>query len=339
VRPAASKDHSLAGEPALWQQPRNRNLILSLNWQNILPDFGQGPDEIIGNMVMASLSVAGRSAVVVPKAGLHRWPATAPRAADTAGSSRGRRISAPISRIREHVTRPPQPGVPSRGGRRHRASVVAHAVAGALRVTIDRGEGFNSRQLFAGIEINAPAEVVWQALTNYAGLQEFIPGLKENTVVEKRSDGALLRQVGQEDLALGVKFTASVLLDIKEHRRGMPASMASADEDGKVALPVPQSWGGVHASNYMDITFELVDGDFKVFNGVWRMSPGATGPSSSRLSYTVLVQPSPWLPVRLVEGRVSGEIANNLKAVRAYAERKHKEAKSSQVAAASMAME
>eukprot|EP00873_Tetraselmis_striata_P006956 jgi/Tetstr1/427220/TSEL_017408.t1 len=230
-------------------------------------------------------------------------------------------------------------GVPSRGGRRHRASVVAHAVAGALRVTIDRGEGFNSRQLFAGIEINAPAEVVWQALTNYAGLQEFIPGLKENTVVEKRSDGALLRQVGQEDLALGVKFTASVLLDIKEHRRGMPASMASADEDGKVALPVPQSWGGVHASNYMDITFELVDGDFKVFNGVWRMSPGATGPSSSRLSYTVLVQPSPWLPVRLVEGRVSGEIANNLKAVRAYAERKHKEAKSSQVAAASMAME
>lgn len=44
----------------------------------------------------------------------------------------------------------------------------------------------------------------------------------------------------------------------------MPASMASADEDGKVALPVPQSWGGVHASNYMDITFELVDGDFKV---------------------------------------------------------------------------
>lgn len=211
MRPAASKDHSLAGAPALWQQPRNSNLILSLNWQNILPDFGQGPDEIIGNMVMASLSVAGRSAVVVPKAGLHRWPATAPRAADTAGSSRGRRISAPISRSRAHVTRPPQPGVPSRGGRRHRASVVAHAVAGALRVTIDRGEGFNSRlraliyhptslpafrsdlvrsrydpthemlvctprQLFAGIEINAPAEVVWQALTNYAGLQEFIPG-------------------------------------------------------------------------------------------------------------------------------------------------------------------
>jgi len=206
--------------------------------------------------------------------------------------------------------------------------VVTRAAAGALSVSIDKGNGFNSRQLFAGIEINAPAEVVWNALTSYATLQEFIPGLKENTVVEERPRGVLLRQVGQEDLALGVKFTASVLLDIQEYPRGMPTSKTVANGSGKIALPVPKSWDSVPSSCHKDITFELVKGDFQVFNGVWRISPGAAGPSSSRLSYSVMVQPSPWLPVRLVEGRVSGEIGNNLKAVRAFAERKHKAAQS-----------
>jgi hypothetical protein len=39
-----------------------------------------------------------------------------------------------------------------------------------------------------------------------------------------------------------------------------------------------------------------------------------------RLSYAVYVQPQPWLPVALVQGRIEREIMANLRAVAAYAE-------------------
>ena len=36
---------------------------------------------------------------------------------------------------------------------------------------------WNSRKLFASISIQAPVETVWGALTDYEGLQNFIPSL------------------------------------------------------------------------------------------------------------------------------------------------------------------
>ena len=53
----------------------------------------------------------------------------------------------------------------------------------------------NSRILVAGVEVQAPVEVVWGCLTDYDRLQEFVPGLAENECLEDRSEGALLRQV------------------------------------------------------------------------------------------------------------------------------------------------
>ena len=37
----------------------------------------------------------------------------------------------------------------------------------------------NGRCLFAGVDITAPPDVVWQALTDYDGLDSFIPGVRE----------------------------------------------------------------------------------------------------------------------------------------------------------------
>ena len=34
----------------------------------------------------------------------------------------------------------------------------------------------NARRLYAGVDIAAPIETVWQALTDYDGLADFIPG-------------------------------------------------------------------------------------------------------------------------------------------------------------------
>ena len=41
---------------------------------------------------------------------------------------------------------------------------------------IDKGHR-NSRRLYANVEIAAPLQVVWEALTAYEGLGTFIPGL------------------------------------------------------------------------------------------------------------------------------------------------------------------
>ena len=86
---------------------------------------------------------------------------------------------------------------------------------------------WNSRKLFASINIGAPVETVWGALTDYDGLHNFIPSLvvstmdgdvnfkllsilwlilrtylspmdfnQENKCLERRANGALIRQVG-----------------------------------------------------------------------------------------------------------------------------------------------
>ncbi len=84
-----------------------------------------------------------------------------------------------------------------------------------------------------------PTQVVWQALTDYDGLADFIPGLTENTCLEKRANGARLRQVGAQDVAMGVKFSARVVLDIHEFIAGAPTGLCS-EEHNENKFPLPR---------------------------------------------------------------------------------------------------
>jgi hypothetical protein len=53
---------------------------------------------------------------------------------------------------------------------------------------------------------------------------------------------------------------------------------------------------------------------------------GAAGSSgSTTLMYSLFVRPHPWLPVKLIEDRISTEVVNNLNAVRQHTERVHKQ--------------
>ena len=58
----------------------------------------------------------------------------------------------------------------------------------------------------------------------------------------------------------------------------------------------------------------------QVFQGVWRMQPEAAGGTGTWLSYALHVKPPPWMPVRLIQGRIESEIAGNLQAVKAHSE-------------------
>ncbi|KAK9804217.1 hypothetical protein WJX72_001629 [[Myrmecia] bisecta] len=193
----------------------------------------------------------------------------------------------------------------------------------------------NSRRLYAGIDIAAPVELVWGALTDYDGLGTFIPGLAENRCLERRPAGAKLLQVGEQDLAFGTKFRARVVLDIREHERGIPAALlhgsrsnghsergsGGESSNGREESSFPEPRSPLNGAPARDISFAMVDGDFQAFQGVWRMQQGKAGSNSTRLSYALFVRPQIWMPIRLIQGRIEGEIANNLGAVRKHSER------------------
>lgn len=52
-------------------------------------------------------------------------------------------------------------------------------------------------------------------LSDKIWIMEGCPGLTENRCLERRPQGAKLYQVGQQEIALGAKFRATVILDIQ----------------------------------------------------------------------------------------------------------------------------
>ncbi len=49
---------------------------------------------------------------------------------------------------------------------------------------------------------------------------------------------------------------------------------------------------------------------------------GGSSPAA-RLAYALYVRPQAWLPVRLIQSRIEGEVIANLRAVQQHAERLH----------------
>ena len=131
-----------------------------------------------------------------------------------------------------------------------------------------------TRALFAGVNIDTPCEVVWRCLTGYDDLGTFIPSLAVNRclqvcasswrkrptrgveahcgpdghplgatgrvrrVAQKFSNGCRLEQVGEQDVALGAKFKARVVLSIHEYEGGVPKSQLAEDKE---PFPLPRS--------------------------------------------------------------------------------------------------
>ena len=142
-----------------------------------------------------------------------------------------------------------------------------------VEVTVEKA-GPNSRRVYAAIDIGAPVAVVWDALTDYDGLGNFIPGaplpamclqscvyehdtnglswlncnplrprsvhplrrgcagLAENRCLERSDGRAKLLQVGEQDVAMGFKFKARVVLDIGEHMHGVRPQLLSDEKVG-----------------------------------------------------------------------------------------------------------
>ena len=148
------------------------------------------------------------------------------------------------------------------------------------------------RLLTAQIDIPATVERVWQTLTDYEQLADFIPNLAESRRIEHPAGGIRLEQIGSQSL-LKFKFCARVVLDMVEqfpHR----------------------------------LLFEMVEGDFKTFKGAWELEPspktadGVGVSAGTQLTYSLTVCPSRLIPVRVIEQRLGNNLCDNLKAIRQH---------------------
>lgn len=169
--------------------------------------------------------------------------------------------------------------------------------------------GENARRITCRIGVDASLQSVWNVLTDYERLADFIPGLAVCQLLEKNGNHARLFQIGQQNLAFGVKFNAKGIVDCYE-----------------------KDLESVPFGHRRDIEFKMIEGDFQVFEGKWSIeerdneSKDATITSVEQdfqtfLSYVVDVKPKLWLPVGLVEGRLCREIRLNLVCIKQQAQK------------------
>jgi ribosome-associated toxin RatA of RatAB toxin-antitoxin module len=141
------------------------------------------------------------------------------------------------------------------------------------------------RRLTACIDIPAPVAQVWEVLTNYEALAEFIPNLAKSKLIDHPSGGIRLEQVGNQKV-LRLNFSARVVLDLEEY--------------------CPHT-----------IKFQMVEGDFKSFAGSWNLENiDSSASSQTHLCYILEVLPKRTMPVGLIESRIRKDLPVNLLAIR-----------------------
>lgn len=140
------------------------------------------------------------------------------------------------------------------------------------------------RQITAKIQIPQSVEQVWQVLTDYEALADFIPNLAKSRRLEHPQGGIRLEQVGTQRL-LRFNFSARVVLDLEEK--------------------FPH-----------EIKFDMVEGDLKAYAGKWLLEPCLLDEGATNLCYSVFVWPKRTMPIAIVERRLRTDLQLNLIAIR-----------------------
>jgi ribosome-associated toxin RatA of RatAB toxin-antitoxin module len=140
------------------------------------------------------------------------------------------------------------------------------------------------RRIVASTDIPFPLEQVWQVLTDYDRLADFIPNLTVSQRIQHPQGGIRLEQVGAQCF-LNMKFCARVVLDMLE------------------TFP-------------RELKFSMVEGDFRQFEGQWRLDPLTLDRGGgTQLSYDLIVLPPRAMPAGLIERHICRDLSQNLQAV------------------------
>ncbi|MGB7248223.1 MAG: SRPBCC family protein [Phormidesmis sp.] len=139
------------------------------------------------------------------------------------------------------------------------------------------------QRILASVIIPQPIEQVWQVITDYDHLADFVPNLTSSKRLPDAEGRIRLEQIGAQCF-LKVKFCARVVLEMTES--------------------FPNELG-----------FTMKEGDFKSFSGAWKLQP--TGDAQrTHLSYDLLVKPPRAMPAALIERHLCNNLMANLLAIR-----------------------
>jgi hypothetical protein len=137
------------------------------------------------------------------------------------------------------------------------------AGAAAAAIELDAQLQGNAVAVAASARLNVPYAVIWQTLTDYNHLAEFVPGMTASHVVERHGNAVLVGQTG----ASGILFFVYPM-DV----------VVVADEDP------PQT-----------IVMRLHSGNLRQFAGVYSIEPAAA-PDQYVLRWDGVVEPDIMLP-------------------------------------------
>lgn len=144
------------------------------------------------------------------------------------------------------------------------------------------------RRLAVQLRLAADPQWLWSVLTDYDNLDRFIPNLASSRQIWRRANRVAVEQVGTQQFC-GLRFSARVSLELEEDRAA-----------GR-------------------LSFRMLDGDFRCFQGYWLLGADAT---SSWLLYDLTVQGKPGMPIGLIEQRLQEDLANNVRGVQREAMRR-----------------
>ncbi len=150
-----------------------------------------------------------------------------------------------------------------------------------IEQTIEKLE-HGTRRLAAQLRTPIKVDFLWSVLTDYNHLSEFIPNLSKSKLVSRSGNRVVLDQVGCQKL-IGINFSAHVQIELTEDSEN----------------------GTLH--------FQLLKGDFRRFEGLWRMKSIAG--KGTCLFYELTVQGCVGMPVSLIETRLKDDLTANLLSV------------------------
>jgi len=140
-----------------------------------------------------------------------------------------------------------------------------------------------TRRLAALLRTPLSIDSIWNVLTDYDHLDEHIPNLASSKIISREGNCVRLQQVGSQKL-MGLRFSAQVQLELIEKR--------------ELGL----------------LEFNLIKGDFRRFEGSWKMTEFNNGKGTCLL-YALTVQGCLGMPVSLIEQRLREDLKTNLLAV------------------------
>ncbi|KAF7129644.1 hypothetical protein RHSIM_Rhsim10G0129800 [Rhododendron simsii] len=152
---------------------------------------------------------------------------------------------------------------------------------------------WRERRVQGQILVNADIGSVWNALTDYERLADFIPNLVSSGRIPCPHPGSIWLEQRGLQRALYWHIEARVVLDLQEV---------------------------LNSANDRDLHFSMVDGDFKKFEGKWSVKSGKR-PETTILSYEVNVIPRLNFPAIFLERIIRSDLPVNLQALACRAEK------------------